>query len=147
MKTTNKDDQQNEMTYFTWDFSGEVAVGGEFETAGVLGSVVYNVNVPRLPTATDRETGKTCVMNQITFLSFLTCFYGLSISTESQRQVLFLTVKVGKHLRGAHLINPKLPHDNIVHRWSHFAPHIVVSARVELQVNVSFSEEKEDIQT
>lgn len=60
------------MTYFTWDFSGEVAVGGEFETAGVLCSVVYNVNVPRLPTATDRKTGKTCVMNQITFLSFLT---------------------------------------------------------------------------
>lgn len=48
-----------QQTYFTWDFSGEVAVGGEFETAGVLGSVVYNVNVPRLPKATDRKTDVT----------------------------------------------------------------------------------------
>lgn len=46
-----------EQTYFTWDFSGEVAVGGEFETAGVLGGGVYNVNVSRLPT--DRKTDVT----------------------------------------------------------------------------------------
>lgn len=48
-----------QQTYFTWDFSGEVAVGGEFETAGVLCSVVYNINVPRLPKATDRKTDVT----------------------------------------------------------------------------------------
>lgn len=46
-------------TYFAWDFSGEVAVGGEFETTGVLGSVIYNVNVPRLPTTTERKTHVT----------------------------------------------------------------------------------------
>ena len=45
-------------TYFTWYFSGEVAVRGEFEMAGVLGSVVYYVNVPRLPTAKDRKKNR-----------------------------------------------------------------------------------------
>lgn len=34
--------------YLAWDFSGEVAVGGELETAGVLGGEVHDVNVPRL---------------------------------------------------------------------------------------------------
>lgn len=47
-----------EQTHFTWDFSGEVAVGGEFETAGILGGVVYNVNVPRLQRATDRKPAR-----------------------------------------------------------------------------------------
>lgn len=50
--------EKTRQTYFTWDFSGEIAVGGEFETAGVLGSVVNNVNISRLPTATHRETGR-----------------------------------------------------------------------------------------
>lgn len=63
-----------QQTYFTWGFSGEIAVGGEFEVAGVLGSVVYNVNVPRLPT--DRKTDVTwqCLMTQISSPSFLTFF-------------------------------------------------------------------------
>lgn len=49
---------KRKQTYFTWDFSGEVAVGGEFEMAGVLGCVVYYVNVARLPTAKDRKTAR-----------------------------------------------------------------------------------------
>lgn len=46
-----------QQAYFTWGFSGEVTVGGEFEVAGVLGSVIYNVNVSRLPT--DKKTDMT----------------------------------------------------------------------------------------
>lgn len=79
-----------EQTYFTWHFSGEVAVGGEFETAGVLGGGVYNVNVARLPT--DRKTDVTSegVLTQISFLSYLIF---APMSTESQRRVLLLPVK------------------------------------------------------
>lgn len=42
------------------------------------------------------------------------------------------------------LINPKFPHNNVVHRGRDFAPHVVVSARVEEQVNVSLSEKKKN---
>lgn len=57
----NKSSQNEKVqqTYFTWDFSGEIAVGGEFEATGVLGRVVDNVNVSRLPAATDRKTDVT----------------------------------------------------------------------------------------
>lgn len=42
------------------------------------------------------------------------------------------------------LINPEFPHDNVVHRGGDLAPHVVVSARVEEQVNVSLSKTKHD---
>lgn len=44
--------------------------------------------------------------------------------------------------RWAHLVDPQFPHDDVVHRWRHFAPHVMVSAGVELQVDVSFGAEK-----
>jgi len=65
MNTTNQNASMelNEkvlQSYFAWDFSGEVAVWGEFEMAGVLRGGVDNVNVPRLPTASDSSpAGRT----------------------------------------------------------------------------------------
>lgn len=37
-----------QQTYFAWDLPGEIAVGGELETTGVLGGDVHDVDVPRL---------------------------------------------------------------------------------------------------
>lgn len=68
-----------QQTYFTGDVSGEVAVGAEFETAGVLGSVVDDVNVPRLQIArttdvTERRTN-LLISGPISFIEFLPmCF-------------------------------------------------------------------------
>lgn len=45
-----------------------------------------------------------------------------------------------------HLINPEFPHNNVVHRGRDFAPHVVVSARVEEQVNVSLRKTSYDTQ-
>lgn len=40
----------------------------------------------------------------------------------------------------AHLVNPQLPHDDVVHGGGHLAPHVVVPAGVELQVNRAWRE-------
>lgn len=97
-------------THFTRDVSGEVAVGGEFETAGVLRGAVHNVNVPGL-----QNTEKD------------------SVTRKEQRS---------SRLRArAHLVYPQFPHDDVVHRRRHFAPHVMVPTRVELQVDVSFGAE------
>lgn len=99
-------------THFTRDVSGEVTVGGEFETAGVLGGVVHNVNVPRLQTENS------------------------SVTRQEQRRLS------GEGARWAYLVDPQFPHDDVVHRRRHFAPHVVISAGVELQVDVSCGAEK-----
>lgn len=39
----------------------------------------------------------------------------------------------------ADLIDPKFPHNDVVNRRCDFAPHVVVSARVEEQMNVSLN--------
>lgn len=57
-------------------------------------------------------------------------FYGLCMN-----QVL-------KQEQELDLINPKFPHNNVVHRGRDFAPHVVVSARVEEQMNVSLSKKE-----
>lgn len=79
-------------TYFTWDFSREVAVGGEFETTGVLASDIYNVNVPRLLNRKTDVSSKLVMFHSLLNFGFDSC-----INTESQRQVLVFTVTVGKH--------------------------------------------------
>lgn len=62
----------------------------------------------------------------------------------------FLWLRMKQVLKQEHtkqeqdLINPKFPHNNVVHRGRDFAPHVVVSARVEEQVNVSLSEKKKN---
>lgn len=35
----------------------------------------------------------------------------------------------------ADLINPQFAHDNVVHSGGHLTPHVVVPARMELQVD------------
>lgn len=44
--------------------------------------------------------------------------------------------------RWAYLVDPQFPHDDVVHRRRHFTPHVVISAGVELQVDVSCGAEK-----
>lgn len=34
--------------YLAWDVPGEITVGSELEMAGLLGSVIHNLNIPRL---------------------------------------------------------------------------------------------------
>lgn len=36
------------------------------------------------------------------------------------------------------LVNPQFAHDNVVHGGGHFTPHIVVPARMELQVDGTY---------
>lgn len=39
------------------------------------------------------------------------------------------------HREGSHLVNPQLPHDDVVHSGCDLMPHVVVPRGVELQVD------------